>query len=184
MRRARTVTHRLQAEVDLPGRAAGSGSHFSAIAENVGVGSSAPVLHRMWMQSQHHRENVLDPIVDAVGIAVRERDGNVWAVEDFARTVPDMPLRDQEQQIILLLHSAGLTAEPSSAARAMCAQTTGYVGTRPLFIMRYNASALTALPSELLEQVRQGTASQAAVGACERPGQSFSTYNIAVALYQ
>lgn len=183
MRRARTMSHQLQAEPDLPERAAVTGSRFSAVAENIGVGSSAPVLHGMWMQSQHHRDNILDPAVDAVGIAVRERDGAVWAVEDFARTVPDVSLPEQEQRVVALLHSVGLLASPSNAARAMCEQDTGFVGRPPMFVVRYNATALTTLPSELLERIRHGTASQATVGACERPGQSFSTYNIAVALY-
>ncbi len=184
MRNAEQMTHRLETEPDLPERAAYSGSRFSVIAENVGVASSALELHSMWMQSPGHRENMLDPAVDAVGIAVLERGGNVWAVEDFARIVPDLSLRDQELQVVQLLQSAGLTSVPSNAARAMCEQSSGFVGVRPLFVMRYTATALTALPTELLDRLRRGMAAQAAVGACRGPQEKFSTYSIAVALYR
>ena len=184
MRRAQTMTHRLSAEADLAERAADQGSRFSVIAENVGVGSNAPELQRMWMLSPHHRENMMDPAVDAVGIAVLEREGQVWAVEDFARIVPAVSLQDQEWQVVSLLQAAGHTAAPSAAARSMCEQSTGFVGVRPLFVLRYNATALTALPAELLERLRQQTVTQAAVGACLGPQSSFSSYSLAIALYR
>lgn len=184
MHRADMVAHQLDREGDLPERAAASGTRFSAIAENIGVGGSAPELHGMWLQSASHRENMLDPAVDAVGISVLESNGDVWAVEDFARTVDDLSLREQERQVSRLLRSAGLAAAPSDAARTMCEQPTGYVGVRPLFIMRFNATALTTLPPALLDRIGQGRASQATVGACSYPQDGFSSYSIAVALYR
>lgn len=184
MRQADTVAHQLDSEADLPERAAASGTRFSVIAENIGVGGSAPELHGMWLQSPSHRENMLDPSVNAVGISVVESHGDVWAVEDFVRIVDDLSLREQERQVAGLLRSAGLTAAPSGDARAMCEQSTGFVGARPLFVMRYNATALNALPPELLERIGQGRASQATVGACTYAQEGSSSYSIAVALYR
>jgi uncharacterized protein YkwD len=40
------------------------------------------------MHSSGHRANILDGNMDSVGIAVAERDGEYYAVEDFSKAKP------------------------------------------------------------------------------------------------
>ena len=64
------ISHQYRGEPDLSTRAAQAGAHFSVIEENVAFAPSASGVHQSWMQSPGHRENLLSPDVDHVGIAV------------------------------------------------------------------------------------------------------------------
>src|SRR6202140_5642056 len=80
-----TLSHQLPGEPGMAERAAQAGARFSSLAENVAEGPSAESLHRQWMNSPPHRANLLDPQLDSVGIAVAERNGVLFAVEDFSQ---------------------------------------------------------------------------------------------------
>jgi uncharacterized protein YkwD len=58
--------------------------HFISAAENVAQGPTAAVIHQEWMNSPPHRENLLDPELDSMGVAVVARNGELFAVQDFA----------------------------------------------------------------------------------------------------
>ncbi|MGI4853625.1 MAG: CAP domain-containing protein [Janthinobacterium lividum] len=184
MSREAVVAHRLDQEADLPERAASNGARFSAVAENVGVSASAVDMQEMWEHSADHRQNMLDPAVNSVGIAVRQQGDEVWAVEDFASTSTALALLEQEDQVRRLLLTSGMRSAGTADARAMCRTPSGYVGRRPDFVMRFNATELTHLPAELEARLRRGGLSNAAVGACDYPQSSFASYSIAVALYR
>ncbi len=184
MRLEGSLEHQLDREADLAQRAAVSGVRFSLIAENIGVAPSAAELHDLWFQSRGHRENMLEPEANAVGIALVESNGEYWAVEDFARILADLSLPQQEARVRDLLEQAGVPATTTSAARAMCRTSTGYVGNTPAFVMRYNGTELQRLPSSLLSRLQRGRIGSAAVGACESPSSTFRSYSIAVALYR
>src|SRR6266567_2118964 len=77
-----SISHQFAGEAELTDRGARAGVPFSAISENVAEAPSAVQIHDMWMHSDHHRANLLDPAVDAVGISVIVRDGELYAVED------------------------------------------------------------------------------------------------------
>ena len=87
MAKQNSLSHQFPGEPDLPARAIQAGSRFSALAENVAEGSSAANIHAQWMKSPHHRANLLDTELDSVGIAVTQRNGQLFAVEDFSRAV-------------------------------------------------------------------------------------------------
>jgi uncharacterized protein YkwD len=80
-----TISHQFAGEAELSARAAGTGLRFSVVSENVGEAPSALQLHAMWMHSAEHRANLLDPAVNAAGISVILRRGELYAVEDFAK---------------------------------------------------------------------------------------------------
>jgi len=81
----RSISHQFYGEPSLAARATKAGSRFTALAENVAQAPSAAEVHRLWMNSSPHRANILDPQMNAIGIAVAERDGEMFAVEDFSR---------------------------------------------------------------------------------------------------
>jgi hypothetical protein len=184
-----SISHQFPGEPELARRGAVMGVAFSLISENVAEAPSAVQIHDMWMNSEHHRDNLLDPAVDAVGIRVIARDRELYAVEDFARTVPSASLEEQESAIGALVAGPGritlaTTPDAVAAARQTCALDTGYAGARkPWFVMRFTSSSLTQLPGELQTRLATGKYHQAAVGACVIKESPFTAYNIAVLLY-
>lgn len=184
------ISHQFSGEPELTSRGASAGVQFSAIAENVGEAPSVVRIHDMWMRSEHHRENLLDPSSDSIGISVVNRGGELYAVEDFAKTVRAVSLEEQESAIAARIAERGriaLTRDPEaiSAARETCAMSTGYAGgRRPWFVMRFTSDSLTKVPQELKTRVASGRYHEAAVGACPAQTRSaFTSYNFAVLLY-
>ena len=184
------ISHQFPGEPELTDRGASAGVSFSAISENVAEAPSAVQIHDMWMQSEHHRENLLDPSIDSAGISVIARNGELYAVEDFAKTVRSVSLGEQESAIGSLVAKLGpisLVNSPDavSAARQTCAMQTGFAGTRrPYFIMRFTSDSLNRIPDELKTRLTSGRYHQAAVGACASSESSpFTSYNLAVLLY-
>ncbi len=181
-----TISHRFAGERDLATRAGEAGAHFSLITENVAEASNAAKIHEMWMNSEGHRANLLDPNVDSVGIAVVQKDRQLYAVEDFGRTVRLLSLDQQEAEVGGLLSAAGLRiANAKTEARQTCALSTGYAGLRqPWFVMRWTGSSLDRLPDELSARLNTGKYREAEVGACVLGTQGpFTSYSLAVLLF-
>jgi uncharacterized protein YkwD len=180
------ISHQFNGEADLAARGASAGAHFSEISENVAEAPSSITIHELWMNSPHHRANLLDPKVDSVGIAIVSRNNQLYAVEDFASTVQTLSLTQQERTVAGLLSQTGLhVAATTQDARQTCAMSTGYAGSRqPWFVMRYTASSLDQIPSQLRSRLSTGKYHQAVVGACTPATNTpFTAYNIAVLLY-
>ena len=183
-----SISHQYPGEADLAGRAGGAGAHFSLVEENVAEAPTAVTVHRAWMESEGHRENLLDPEVNRVAISVRSRKGELYAVEAFDRDVESLSYEDQEIAVADLLRTTpNLNIQVADEeARTTCAMDEGYAGPRrPWFIMRFTTGELDALPAELRERLNSGRYHQAVVGACpaKRSTRPFSSYNIAVLLY-
>ena len=184
------ISHGFPGEPDLSARGASAGVRFSLITENVAEAGEPTVIHNMWMHSEGHRANLLDPEVNIVGIAVVTRDNEVFAVEDFASTVDSLSLDQQETAVASLLSTTGLTVvtpdqDALANARQTCSMSSGYAGThQPWFIMRYTASRLDVLPQQLRSRLTSGKYHQALIGACpSSEPTTFSSYNIAILLY-
>ena len=63
-----------------------SGLRAREVGENVAHAADAASAHRALWLSPSHRENLLDPRFDHVGIGVRrDADGSLWVTEIFAR---------------------------------------------------------------------------------------------------
>ena len=182
-----TIAHQYAGEPDLSERARQAGVRFTEVAENVAEAPTAVMIHRGWMLSEHHRDNLLDPRLDRIAISVLIRNGQLYAVEDFDRGFEIMSFAAQENAVASLLSEAGNVdvQAGSEAARSTCALDSGYAGARrPWFVMRFTAGALDALPAELRSRLATGKYHQAEVGACAaRDVGPFAAYNVAVLLY-
>ncbi len=185
-----TISHQFRGEPELSSRGASAGVAFSLIAENVAEAPSVVQIQSLWMHSPEHRANLLNPEIDAAGISVYIRDGELYAVEDFVRTVRSASLNEQENAIATLIAPLGKIEVDSapdavSAARRTCALSSGYSGARrPLFVMRFTSNDLTQLPDQLKTRVVSGRYHEAAVGACASNSKGpFSSYRFAVLLY-
>jgi uncharacterized protein YkwD len=181
-----TISHQFNGEPELAERGANAGAHFSIISENVGEAPTSVIIHDLWMHSPHHRANLLDPNVDSIGIAVVTRDNQLYAVEDFASTVQTLTFNQQERTVAGVIAKSGMkVTDTTEDARQTCMMSTGYAGSRqPWFIMRYTASSLNEIPSQLKSRLSSGKYHQAVVGACPISRKTpFTAYNIAVLLY-
>lgn len=185
-----TISHQFAGEPELTQRGASAGVGFSVIAENVGEAGDVATIHDMWMHSEHHRSNLLEPAVDSAGIGVVVRGGELYAVEDFAKTVHHVALEQQESAIAGQIQRFGRVSvarspELVAAARQTCTMSSGFAGgRRPWFIMRFTSDSLTALPDELRNRITSPRYHEAVVGACPATQQGpFTAYNFAVLLY-
>lgn len=186
MARQNAISHQFPGEPALESRTAAAGAHFRLIAENVAIAPTPQVLHTAWMNSPGHRANLLEPHENAVGIAVIQSNGALFAVEDFSEQVATVGLNAQESQVAALLHGYGIASVQATAgARQSCTMDSGYAGTqRPYFVMRYTTSDLSLLPQELTGRLRTDKRlHRAEVGACTSPSKDFSSFSIAVLLY-
>jgi len=80
-----TIAHQLPGEPNLLSRARAAGAHFSWLSENVDEGPNPTFIHQSFMKSPQHRANILDKDMDSVGIGLAERNGQLFAVEDFSK---------------------------------------------------------------------------------------------------
>lgn len=182
------IAHQYGGELELGGRAKAAGAHFSLIEENVAIGPSAAGVHDEWMHSEGHRENLLNPQVDRVGIAVIAARGVLYAVADYSRGVESLSAAQVEARVAGLIRPSGVAVmrDPATARQA-CAMDSGVPssGTSPRFIMRWQSGDLSELPKQLAQKLNSGQYKQAAVGSCSAQGVegAFSAYRVAVLLY-
>lgn len=183
--RSSELSHQYRGEPELASRASRVGARFQEIAENIAEGQSADSLHDQWMHSPHHRANILDPRLDAMGVAIVRRGGILYAVEDFSRRVENLGSQQVEERVAALIANRGISPSGSrEAARATCAMEHGNAGgTRPGFVMRWEGADLSRLPGVLEQRIRTGRYHRAAVGSCSGGQQAFASYRVAVLLY-
>jgi hypothetical protein len=187
MVRQGALSHQYAGEADLVRRVSQAGGHFREVAENLAVAQTPVALETEWMHSPSHRQNILDPQLNRIGVGVVRQGSSLWAVEDFSTAVAALGSSQIEGQVERLLSQRGLRPEGDvRAARQTCAMDHGSAGNvRPRFIMRWQASELNRLPEVLEQQISTGKFRTAAVGSCDtghgQPG--FTTYRLAVLLF-
>jgi hypothetical protein len=183
------IAHQYPGEPDLGERAGQAGAHFSLLEENVADGEQPVQIHQAWMNSQGHRDNLLNPAVDRLGVAVVARGNRLYAVEDFSRGVQVLTMEQVEARVSSLMQENGIAAHANSVgARLACAQDHGLPisldNRRPEFIMRWQDAQLQRLPEALLDRIATGKYHEAAVGSCpsQDSTQTFTVYRVAVLL--
>jgi uncharacterized protein YkwD len=187
MAQQNALSHQFPGEPGLADRASRAGARFSSLAENVALGPSAEGIHQQWMNSPPHRANLLDPNLDSVGIAVEDRGGTLFAVEDFSLAVGDPTLREQERMVEKQLQTQGMhILDYADDARRSCPLDNGYAGNhRPSFVVHYATPDLDTLPGMLEDRIRTGKYHSGAVGACPSDGKfGFSSFRVVVLLFE
>lgn len=180
-----TLSHRLPGEPDLIVRLQQAGVHCSTVAENVAEAPTVGQINNEWMHSPAHRANLLDPRVNTVGIAIVQRHGELYAVEDFARELPLLTRTEQEKQVASLLVQDGLRVQPGDAlATSYCGENPSVTRPAPSLVVRYSTVDLTRLPPRVQKGIGDGTYRTAIVGACRSANQNgFTAYQIVILLY-
>ena len=184
------IGHRYPGELDLSERAGLAGAHFDLIEENVAIGTTADEIHDAWMHSKGHRENMLNPDVDRVGISVVASRGVLYATADYSHGVQALSQAEVVEHIASLIRPSGVTflANPV-LAREACPMDNGLPrisgSAQPAFVIRWEDSDLTRLPKALSDRLASGRYRQATVGSCDPSGAvgTFTAYRVVVLLY-
>lgn len=183
------IAHQYPGELDVTERAGLAGAHFDLIEENVAIGPSPAAIHDEWMHSKGHHDNMLNPQVDRVGIAVVASRGVLYATADYSRGVQALFASEVEARVAGLIRPSGVKVTASPLARMACKMSSGFPrsadNTQPGFVMRWQDSDLRTLPKPLVDRLASGQYHEAAVGSCDPTGQAgtFTAYRIAVLLY-
>jgi uncharacterized protein YkwD len=185
MAQGNVLSHQLPGEPQVQVRATQAGARFTTIAENIAVAPNSATIHSAWMQSPHHRENILDPELNGVGIGVVKGSDGLFAVQDFSQTVANLNLKQQEQHVIADLNIHGMSAtRATNDARKTCQMDRGYAGTRPLSVTRFETADLTRLPFDLEQKLRSRRYHSASVGACDGGSSAgFTHFKLVVELF-
>ncbi len=183
------ISHQYRGEPDLSARAAQAGAHFGLIEENVAMAPSGDAVHQAWMQSPGHRQNLLNPGVDHVGIAVVYARGILYAVADYSAIIQNLGPVQVETRVAALLRASGVSilADPTMA-RAACVSDDDLRrsrGARPAWMIRWQNTDLSQLPQDLVKKLASGNYRKAAIGSCPAQGDGsvFTSYRVAVLLY-
>jgi uncharacterized protein YkwD len=189
MAAAGPISHQYRGEPDLSARAAQAGARFGLIEENVAVAHSAADVHQAWMQSPGHRQNLLNPGVDHVGIALVYARGVLYAVADYSAGIENLGPAQVEARVAALVRASGVSilADPK-LARSACIGDDDLrrsPGARPAWMIRWQKTDLSQLPQDLVKQLASGNYRKAAIGSCPAQGNSggFTSYRVAVLLY-
>jgi uncharacterized protein YkwD len=179
------ISHQFPGEPALVQRITAVGARFSTVAENVAAGQDAGDIHYGWMHSPGHRANILDPKLTALGVAVVEARGRLFAVQDFSFAVPELDFDEQEKQVSALLKARGLVSVGQTEnARKECGNQGVPAGNRAMSIVRFEAPDLGKLPEGLERKIHNQEFHRAEVGACAPMQEmNFPVYRIAVVLY-
>jgi uncharacterized protein YkwD len=106
MARRGQLSHRFPGEPDLRDRIAATSLRFDATAENVAFGPTAAEMHDGWMHSPGHRANILEPKYNAIGVAVVRSGDELYAVTDFAHSVPALSANELEEAVATAINQA------------------------------------------------------------------------------
>ena len=105
VRRGR-LSHQFPGEPDLRERIVATAIRFDASAENVAYGPTTVGINHDWMLSAGHRANILDANYNAIGVAVVRSGETLFAVTDFAHTVPALSVGDVEGVVAAAVNRA------------------------------------------------------------------------------
>jgi uncharacterized protein YkwD len=201
MAEKQALSHQFPGEAVLRYRLGAVGLRFDAAAENVADAESADGAHDALMHSPPHRNNVMNPKYNSLGIGVAEKNGQLYVVEDFAHAIPTQSAEQVEDEIISdfnrLRASHGVaTVEAVKSAdvrKLACNGKQGSVHARDVLAANPTASRVFAftvtdpskLPDSLLE-ASHDAASRMNIGACFAPSQatSYAAFWVVVTMYR
>ena len=194
----RSLSHQFMGEPDLTKRAGAAGAAFSSVGENIGYAPDVDVAHNGFMNSPHHRENILRPDFNAVGIAIVPRGDELYITQDFSRKIETVSNDQFDRQLIAafnqLRSQKGL--QPMSVrtdARLQKVACTANLNAQKILEGTPGATDLavftTAQPDKLPVTMQRAAADKTLhrmdVGVCFKPGGAggFSTYWVVAAFF-
>ncbi len=99
MAQNQALSHQFSGEPPLHERLGATGLRFDAAAENVADAASADEAHEALMNSPPHRQNLLNPKYNSLGIGVAQNGGQIYVTQDFAHSISDHTATEVEDGI-------------------------------------------------------------------------------------
>jgi len=179
------MEHELPGETKLAARLGQAGARFSAIGENIAIGSGPQSIHEGWMGSPGHRANILNRRFTSVGIAAVRGTGGLYAVEDFSREIQELSLEQQEEKIIALLGGAGVQRRNATEdARKTCQLRKTIASPMAKSMLWFETPDLDKLPEAVDRKIREKQFSKVTVGACASGNTvGFTQYQFAILFF-
>jgi uncharacterized protein YkwD len=180
-----TLSHQLDGEESLQLRVSDENVRCDHDGENIALDSDLEVAHTMLMQSPHHRENILGPQFNSVGVGIVKSDDLIYITEDFAHVLPDyseleadtvaqkaideyaksqsvpVPVRKPRPQLKQMACDMALDDQLASQKAGILPGVSSAVA--------WNASDLGKLPANLRKLLAQPLTSGYSLGVCFAP---------------
>jgi uncharacterized protein YkwD len=177
------LSHQFLGEPSLPQRlATTSNLLLEGSGENVALDYNAAGAHQHLMLSPHHRENLLNPAYNVVGLGVVRSGDRLYIVQDFGHALPNYSLPEVKDRVAATVEDARHRAKrpslarhdlPSANAAACSMEQADKLGTSPIhqLAQRYTVLTYTSLhPDTLPSGVDRAIGSRKlrgfSVGAC------------------
>jgi uncharacterized protein YkwD len=177
------LSHQFLGEPSLPQRlATTSDLLLERSGENVAFDYDAAGAHQHLMLSPHHRENLLNPAYNVVGLGVVRSGDRLYIVQDFAHALPNYSLPEVKDRIAATVEDARHRSKRPTLARrdlpgandAACSmEHADNLSTSPIhqLAQRYTVLAYTSpdpdtLPSSADRAIGSGNLRGFSVGAC------------------
>jgi hypothetical protein len=180
MAERRDLSHQFPGEPKLRERMAATGAKFNDDAENVAYDTTLEQAHTHLMESRGHRENIMNPRYNAIGVSVIRQGGLVYVVEDFARRLTersDSEVADvvlaafnrerRAAQLPAVVRSQNLRNDACRMAETDKVTTTGVTtGTHAMSVVAFTTFQPEELPSSVKQRVGEPQLRSVAIGAC------------------
>jgi uncharacterized protein YkwD len=196
------LSHQFDGEPALSQRLAATSSlYLVEAAENVASAESADRAHAALMHSVHHRENLLHPSYNVVGIAVLRRGDTLYVVQDFgdsyekvSNTESDAQIaasvkgiRAQSKQFVLEQRESPIAHKEACEMAATDSLKTpqSAFSTGPKHLIRYTTLQPGILPDSANQAIRESSLKAYTVGSCFSRSKSYPTgiYWVVLVLY-
>ena len=176
------LSHQFSGEPDLARRLATVALHVDEAAENVASADSPDRAHEGLMNSPPHRENLLHPAYNIVGLGAVRCGSMLYVVEDFGHNLPIYSAQQAADIVAKSVTGARgkarlpelrrregsfLQPDACSASRGSLVRTSASPAPpQSRFIFRYTAMTPESLPTITSRAIADGSIRAFAVGAC------------------
>ena len=188
MAQRQELSHQFPGEPDLAQRlAANCKLYLVEAAENVAYAETADRAHDGLMHSPPHRENLLHPSYNTIGIGVVHRGDTLYVVQDFGNSLATLSGEEAEDAIAQSIdhqRASGRLSklkrlDSASAHKQACAMAEGDSLKSPAqaaegrHILRYTSIQPGTLSVQSSEAITDGSVHSYAVGTCFSRSKSY-----------
>ncbi|HKV91173.1 MAG TPA: CAP domain-containing protein [Candidatus Angelobacter sp.] len=193
------LSHQFGGEPSLQERVGATGARFNSAAENVAQAPDVITAHQGLMHSTGHRENILNPDYNGIGIAIVQRGQELFITQDFAHILTSYTEKQFQNALITSFNKARRAnrlqpvkvVSDARLHKAACAHDMdtdkmikGLSGVARLLV--FTMSGPGRLPNDLRKAAADKTIQKMNLGVCLQTGGSngFSRFWVVAAFYR
>ncbi|MGC2695789.1 MAG: CAP domain-containing protein [Candidatus Angelobacter sp.] len=195
----KTLSHQFAGEPLLQERLGATGARFNSVAENVAEAPEVESAHQGLMHSPGHRENILNPNYNAVGISIVQRGDELYVTQDFAHILASYTEKQIGDAVVagfnrtrrarhLPAINVVMDARMKKAACAQDMNTDKMIQNLPgaARLLVFSLSEPGALPDGLGTAAADQTMERMSIGVCLQTGgkNGFSKFWVVAAFYR